>query len=747
MNEDDKNLSNNEVVEKIQNDSNEQLEPMVENSSTEDVKTEFDNDDKSSNELIHKKEGRLHIYVRQDKYKGELKSKNWVGRLYINGKQKIFSSGTKDLDEAIPILEKWFDDVHLEAQNHYQSEAESTKSDEFNLNEDQETKVIEQQASDTSSNQALEQKNDDLSSKKVLKSSMFDKLKNIKLGKSKINNSEESSEKNNNKDSSKNKLKSFFNNFFKSKVSKLSVSGEEIAGLDISKDAIRVCQVSQDKDENWILDKFSYRLLDKDKVPENVLESKDYIAEEINLAMSNAKITSKNIALSIPVTSAIIRVVTSPLMSDDELQKAIETDSLWENLVQLADNLNDYSVFHQVINRNSKNNTMEILFVASKLSDVNSYSAIAKKAGLNPVIVDVKCFTLKNAHDNTKFKSINQNTNSAILEISDDENYLMIIHNNTPVITDVFLRQPEKELISQISEGPTNDESESVIRRYSMQIKQAIGDYEAKHENKISNIQVVSSLKNIKSIIPSFKKNLPTIGFALFDPLEGVAIPSYNAEKTNVDNRSNLAAVIGLAYRKLDVFGYYKFVTAVKNINLLPNRDAVRQQGRLKFLSGFAFKGLAIGIAILYLSLIGLSILQINKNKKILAEFDAVQMEFDNYNAQFSKLIKRKKEIDKSLELGKLVNSNQVVSYKALAQITRSVPLRVNFSKMNFDGSSNVTIEGMAFSDQDILNFISNLNEKSLIDQASLVAMKVDTQESSKSNKKGFTILCKLKQN
>ena len=33
---------------------------------------------------------------------------------------------------------------------------------------------------------------------------------------------------------------------------------------------------------------------------------------------------------------------------------------------------------------------MEILFVASKLSDVNSYSSIIKKAGLNPVIMDVK---------------------------------------------------------------------------------------------------------------------------------------------------------------------------------------------------------------------------------------------------------------------------------------------------------------------------------------------------------------------
>ena len=103
----------------------------------------------------------------------------------------------------------------------------------------------------------------------------------------------------------------------------------------MTREAIRVAQVSQDKDEKWILDKFSYRLLDQEKISENLLEHKDYLAEEIELAMSNAKITSKNIALSIPVTSAIIRVVTSPLMTDDELQKAIETDSLWENLVQL----------------------------------------------------------------------------------------------------------------------------------------------------------------------------------------------------------------------------------------------------------------------------------------------------------------------------------------------------------------------------------------------------------------------------
>ena len=573
---------------------------------------------------------------------------------------------------------------------------------------------------------------------------MLEKLKSLKNLKGSKNSSD-----NNISDQTpqKNKAKELFQKFFQSKVSKMSVAGEEIAGLDITREAIRVAQVSQDKEENWILDKFSYRLLDQEKMADNFLDNKDYIAEEIELVMSNAKITSKNIALSIPVTSAIIRVVTSPLMTDDELQKAIETDSLWENLVQLTDNLNDYSVFHQIINRNSKNNTMEILFVASKLSDVNAYASIAKKAGLNPVIMDVRCFTLKNAHDNTKFKSINKNENSVILELGQEENYLMIIHNSIPIITDIFLRPQEKQHIMDVVNEQIPTEAEAVIRRYAMQIKQAITDYEVKYDNKVTSIQVVSSLKNISFLIPAFKKNLPTTGFINFDPLQSVSVPSYNNEKIPNDNKSPIASVLGLAYRKLDVFGYYKFVTAVKNINLLPNRDAIRQQNKLKFLSGFALKGVAGAVAGIYLLLIVFSYFQISSNKEQLVQFDEVQMEFDKLNIQFSKLAKKRREMQKSLDLGKMINSNQATSYRTLAQVTRSVPLRVNFNKITFDGKDSLIIEGMAFSDQDILNFIANLNAKSLIEQASLATMKVENSETTagNNNKKGFVINCKLK--
>ena len=421
-----------------------------------------DEDNGSGHQVIHKKDGRLHIYVRQDKYKGELKSKNWVGRLYIDGKQKISSSGTTNLDEAIPILEKWFDDVQEESErlknqvnNEEVSEninapVENTPSnDDKQKSQDasrEEEKVqtpidnTESQKQDQSS-PVIANENTEISKQEQLKgkiSNIFGKLKDINLKKLSLGNKTDKPSFNK---SQAGGLKSKFESFFKSKLGKSSVQGEEILGVELANKEIRLVQVSSNKANQWVLDKLYIHPVEvsDDSTP---IENADKFSEELKLAIQKYKISSPNVAISIPVTSAIIRVVTAPLMNDEELGKAIETNSLWENLVQLTDNLEDYSIFHQVINRNQKDNTMDILFVASKLTDINSYTSIIKNAGLNPVIIDVKCFALKSAVDQS-----NQLTNrpedanlTAVLEFGLDENYLMILYDNNPIITDIFIR-------------------------------------------------------------------------------------------------------------------------------------------------------------------------------------------------------------------------------------------------------------------------------------------------------------------
>ena len=233
-------------------------------------------------ETIHKKNGRLHIYVRQDKYKGELKSHNWVGRTYINGKQKVSSSGTTNLEEAIPILEKWFDDLQNQ-KNEVKSEIDQSLDQK--MEEKEVSPPLETQSTETVQNDPVEQTIQ--TPQKGVTIGMLEKLKNIKFSKSKEDvsaNNQEASNPTNSKNKD-NKIKSLFKNFFQSKVSKLSVAGEEIAGLDITKEAVRVAQVSQDRDEKWILDKFSYRLLDQEVITDNVLEHKDYLAAGISTTL------------------------------------------------------------------------------------------------------------------------------------------------------------------------------------------------------------------------------------------------------------------------------------------------------------------------------------------------------------------------------------------------------------------------------------------------------------------------------
>tara|TARA_Y100000590_G_scaffold3668_1_gene4857 strand:+ start:3266 stop:3613 length:348 start_codon:yes stop_codon:yes gene_type:complete len=63
--------------------------------------------------LKHFKDGKLHIYVRTDKYNGKIKSDNWVGRTYIQGSDIVKSSGTSDFNKAKQILFKWYDELQF----------------------------------------------------------------------------------------------------------------------------------------------------------------------------------------------------------------------------------------------------------------------------------------------------------------------------------------------------------------------------------------------------------------------------------------------------------------------------------------------------------------------------------------------------------------------------------------------------------------------------------------------------------
>ena len=236
------------------------------------------------------------------------------------------------------------------------------------------------------------------------------------------------------------------------------------------------------------------------------------------------------------------------------------------------------------------------------------------------------------------------------------------------------------------------------------------------------------------------------VGFNTFDPTEGLKIPSqFQQALDNRNNRSYLSTSVGLAFRKLDVFGYYKFVTAVKNINLLPDRSSVMKQKKMKAISGFAFKGITAAVAGIYLILFGLSFWNI-------FSYNAKLKDYENVKAEHAKFVKEKKVVSKelklintTLKLSKTLKSNKELTYRILAQVASSVPKRVKFDQVEFNGSNTLTIQGVAASDQDILKFIENLSKQKLVQQASLSSMKLPRGNTGGATMKGFRVFVKIK--
>jgi len=508
-------------------------------------------------------------------------------------------------------------------------------------------------------------------------------------------------------------------------LSKLTVEQEDVVGVDITPNCIRVAQLSSVK-KKWTLSKVGYKYIDGGSNT-SIIENPDTYVNKLVQLITATKVKTKSAAVSIPVSSAIIKVVPLPLMTDEELKVAVASDSLWENAVQLADNLDEYSIFWQVLKRDTAENQMHLLFVASKLDDIDNYLNIVRQAGLNPVVVDVRCFATRNAlalrTDLTKSDSP-----VAIIEFGAFENYILILHKDSPFISDIYLSEKDRNTL--MDQNSTDEQIKGISTRFSMQVAQMISSYTAKYKTQpIDNLLISSSMPNIDRTVVNFNEALPKINVEVFDSLLNVEVPENLKEKSTAElNSSIFSSALGLATRKLDVFGYYEYVTGTNNINLLPNRESVKSQEKMKFLSRWGvvlFAVIAVSFGIWNFLVSGS---EVDRVDSLMVEYNELEPIRSEKQMTLSDLNFKKESLETTLDATSNLTSNQGFMYSVLVGINSAIPgSSLRLTKIDYSGGDEIQIDGISSNDGNILAFIDNLSVIDVIEKASLSTMSVKT--------------------
>jgi len=523
-------------------------------------------------------------------------------------------------------------------------------------------------------------------------------------------------------------------------LSKLSVEQEDVVGVDITPGCIRLAQLCDDGNK-WTLSKLSYKYIEEALDIASIKDESEQYVNKLSQIISQGKLTTTNAAVSIPVSSAIIKVVSLPLMTDEELQEAVNTDSLWENVVQLTDNLDEYSVFWQVLKRNTSENQMDLLFVASKLDDIDHDLNIVRQAGLNPVVVDVRCFAIRNALELRKDLTKGDQP-VAIVEFGVSENYILILHEDSPFISDIYLSDKDKKLLASPDIDPMLHKK--IIDRFAMQVGQMLSSYQSKYKiQPIDSLLLSSTFSTLDNTLECFKNALTGVNVEVFDALKKVTLPANLKEKVLAEqNASVFSSVLGLATRKLDVFGYYEYVTGTNNINLLPNREGVKNQEKMKFLSRW---GIAIS-TVLVILFAGWSFFsnssKLERVDNLMIEYNNLEMLKNDKQVILDDIKNKQLSLNGMLDVSKTLTSNQGFMYSVLLGINTSVPQGVSLNNINYPGGKTMTLTGLSISDQNILQFIANLQNTKVIDKASLLTMSIVKKE--KRSFKSFSIRCVL---
>lgn len=167
-----------------------------------------------------------------------------------------------------------------------------------------------------------------------------------------------------------------------------------IVGLDLGSSAIKLVHLKE-AGKGFQLVKMGMRLLPPEVVVDGAIMNLGEMTEAIKSLVSEQKLKGCDVVLSVSGHSVIIKRISLPVMTEEELTESIK----WEAEQYIPFAIDDVNLDFQILGRPEQEGQMDVLLVAAKKDKITDYLTAVSESGLMPVVVDVDAFALENMYE------------------------------------------------------------------------------------------------------------------------------------------------------------------------------------------------------------------------------------------------------------------------------------------------------------------------------------------------------------
>jgi type IV pilus assembly protein PilM len=170
-----------------------------------------------------------------------------------------------------------------------------------------------------------------------------------------------------------------------------------LVGLDIGSSAVKAVELKSGGKggaEHQLVN-IGMEALPPEAIVDGAIMDSGAVIDAIQRLFTSQKIKTSDVATSVSGNAVIVKKISLPQMSPEELAESIH----WEAEQYIPFDIQDVALDYEVIEGSGGGGNMDVLLVAVKKDKISDYTSAISQAGKVPAVVDVDVFALQNCYE------------------------------------------------------------------------------------------------------------------------------------------------------------------------------------------------------------------------------------------------------------------------------------------------------------------------------------------------------------